>query len=193
MAELFGAAAVGVPGAVDLVAVAQEHVDAEAGAGRRVHVGAERALRRRVPLHLVADLVAVGQRLLDRPVGDDHEPRVVVVQELQPGELRRESRAAAALPFRAVLPHVVVDDELRATLEDVDESDRPVLADRVCSHPSRPSGGDDAARRWRPARGSRPSHGGVARRAPCARSPGRRRVVSPARSCGSPLGVLFHV
>ena len=135
VAELFGAAAVGVPGAVDGVAVAQEHVDAETGAGRGVDVGAERALRRRVPLHLVADLVAVGQRLLDRSVGDDDEPRVVVVQELQPGELRRESGAAAALPLGAVLPHVVVDDELRTSLEHVDQSDGPVLADqRVVSH-----------------------------------------------------------
>src|SRR4029079_5729459 len=107
MAELFGAAAVGVPGAVDLVAVAQEYVDAETGSWRRVHIRAERALRRRVPRHLVPHLVAVGQRLVDGSVGDDDEPRVVAVQELQPGELGCEAGAAAALPLRAVLPHVV--------------------------------------------------------------------------------------
>jgi hypothetical protein len=49
-------AAVGVPGAVDLVAVTKEHVDREPLAWGCVDVGAERVLRRRIPLHLVADL-----------------------------------------------------------------------------------------------------------------------------------------
>src|ERR1700742_1774247 len=38
VAELLGAAAVGVPGAVDGVAVAQEHVDRESATGRRADV-----------------------------------------------------------------------------------------------------------------------------------------------------------
>src|SRR5215472_16645022 len=38
--ELLGATAVGVPGAVHGVAIAQEHIDGESAAGRRAHVAA---------------------------------------------------------------------------------------------------------------------------------------------------------
>src|SRR5690625_7517318 len=70
--ELLGAAAVRVPGAVDGVPGAQEHVQGEAAAGWSAHVGPERAAGGGVPVHLVADLRAVGQSLLDRARGDDH-------------------------------------------------------------------------------------------------------------------------
>ena len=41
--ELLGATAVGVPGAVDGVAVAQEHIDGEPAAGRCADIASERA------------------------------------------------------------------------------------------------------------------------------------------------------
>jgi len=44
VAELLGATAVGVPGAVDGVFVAQEHVDRKATTRWRIHVGGETAL-----------------------------------------------------------------------------------------------------------------------------------------------------
>ncbi len=56
VAELLDAATVGVPGAVDRVAVTQEHVEREALVGSCVDVGAERTLRRGVPLHLLPTL-----------------------------------------------------------------------------------------------------------------------------------------
>ncbi len=130
MAELFSASAVRVPRAMDGIAVAQEHVDCESLARGGVDVGAERALRRREPLHLIADLVAVGQRFVDRSVGDDDEAGVVVVQEVEPSELRCEAGATAALPLGAVGPHVVVGDQLTAAVEDVDQPHRTVRADQ---------------------------------------------------------------
>jgi hypothetical protein len=128
VAELLGAAAVGVPRPVDRVTVAQEDVDGEPFSGRRTHVGAERAVGRGVPRHLVPDPPLVLERLVDRALGDDDEPGVPVVQELQPGVLRGEPGAARALPLLAVEPHVVVDDQLRLAVEDVRQPDRPVLA-----------------------------------------------------------------
>src|SRR5690606_36654661 len=59
LAELLGASSVGEPGAVGGVAVAQEHVDRVSGVGRRAYVCTDRAAGGRVPLHLIADLVAV--------------------------------------------------------------------------------------------------------------------------------------
>ena len=106
------------------VAVAQEDVEREAAAGRGVDVGAERAVGGGVPGHLVADALLVRQGLVDRALGDDDEPRVVRVEEAEAGELRRVARAAPALPLLVVEPHVVVDDELRLALEDVDQPDR---------------------------------------------------------------------
>src|SRR5215475_9391599 len=51
---------------------------------------------------------AAGRRVPRRwALGDDDEPGVVVVQELQPGELRGEPGAARALPLLAGEPHVV--------------------------------------------------------------------------------------
>ena len=126
MAELLGTAPVRMPGAVDRVTVAQKDIDRETSARRGVHVGAERALRRRIPLHPVADLALIGQSLFDRSVGDDDEAGVVVVQELQSSELRGETRAPATLPIRAARPHVVIDDELRAAFEQLDQTDGPV-------------------------------------------------------------------
>ena len=135
MAELLGTPAVGMPGAVNRITFAQKHIDAEAGVGRRVDIGRERAVRRRVPVHLVADPVPVGQRLPDRSRRDDDEARVVVVQEVQAGELRREAGTAGTLPLGAIAPHVVVDDELRAPAEDIGKADRTVRADqRVVGH-----------------------------------------------------------
>ena len=55
---------------------------------------------------------------------------VVVVEEAQPDVLRRQRGTAAALPLRAVGPHVVVDDELGAPVEDVDQLERAVGADQ---------------------------------------------------------------
>jgi hypothetical protein len=147
VAELLGAPAVGVPGAVDGVAVAQEHVDRESSVGRCADVGAERAVRGRVPGHPVADPLLVGERLVDRALGDDDEPCVVVVQELQARVLRGEPRAARALPFLAGEPHVVVDDQLPLAVEDFGQPDGAVLAvEGVVGHldhrQATPLGGD---------------------------------------------------
>src|SRR5215472_13473345 len=49
MTELFGAAAVGVPGAIHGVAIAQEHVDSESAAGRCADIAAEWAICGGVP------------------------------------------------------------------------------------------------------------------------------------------------
>ncbi|MCO5546628.1 hypothetical protein L7F22_000059 [Adiantum nelumboides] len=126
--QLLGAAAVGVPGAEDAVAVAQEHVDREAAAGGRPDIGAEGAVRRRVPGHGVPDPPPVRQRLVDRALGDDDEPGVELLQAREPGELRGEPGAPAALPVGAVVPHVAVDDQLRVAVEDLGEADGAVLA-----------------------------------------------------------------
>lgn len=128
MGELLGAAACGVPGAVDGVAVAEEDVDGEAAVRRGAHVRAEGAVRGRVPGHPVADALLVGEGLVDRTLGDDDEPGVVVVQELQAGELRGEPRAARALPFLAGEPHVVVDDQLALAVEEFGQAYGAVLA-----------------------------------------------------------------
>jgi len=74
--------------------------------------------------------VLVGERFLDRSVGDDDEPGIVVVEELQSDELRCKSRATATLPLGAVGPHVVVDDQLRSAVEDVGQADWTVGADQ---------------------------------------------------------------
>src|SRR5215469_6915812 len=60
--ELLGATAVGVPGAIHGVAVAQEHVDGESAAWRCADVAAERAVRRGIPGHLVPDPALVRER-----------------------------------------------------------------------------------------------------------------------------------
>src|SRR5215468_4190670 len=44
--ELLGATAVGVPGAIHGVAIAQEHIDGESATGRSADVAAEGAVRR---------------------------------------------------------------------------------------------------------------------------------------------------
>jgi len=112
VAELLGATAAGVPGAIHGVAIAKEHIDSEPAAGRRADVAAEWAVRCGIPGHSVPGPPPVGECLLDRALGDDDEPGVVAVQELQPGELRGEPCAARALPLLAGEPHVVVDDQL---------------------------------------------------------------------------------
>lgn len=135
VAQLLGAAAFGVPGAIDGVAVAQEHVDGEAAAGRGADIRPERAVGRRVPRHPVADPLLVGERLVDGALGDDDEAGVVLVEELQAGVLRGEPRAAGALPLLPGEPHVVVDDQLPLALEDVREPDGAVGAlQRVLRH-----------------------------------------------------------
>ena len=126
MAELLGAAALGVVRPVHGVADAKEDVHLEAAAGRGTHVGAEGAVRGGVPGHLVADPRLVGERLVDRALGDDDEAGVVGVEELEPGELAGEPGAARALPLLAGEPHVVVDDQLALALEHVDEPNRAV-------------------------------------------------------------------
>ena len=126
MAELLGAAPVGVPGAEDLLPVAQEDVHGEAAAGRGADVGPEVAPGGGVPVHAVADLLPVGEGLADLALGDDHEARVVGAQEVGARELRGEAGAAAALPLGAGGPHVVVGDQLRGAVEDVDQADRTV-------------------------------------------------------------------
>ena len=126
VAQLLGAAALGVVGPVDRVADPKEDVHLEAAGGRCAHVGTEGAVRRGVPGHLVAHPGLVGERLVDRTLGDDHKAGVVVVQELQPGELAGEPGAAATLPFLAGKPHVVVDDELGLALEHVRQPNRAV-------------------------------------------------------------------
>src|SRR5215472_2039833 len=112
MTELLGAAAVGVPGAIHGVTVAQEYIDSESPAGRCADVGAEWTVRRGIPGHFVPDPPTVRECLADWALSDDDEPGVVAVQELQPSELRGEPRAARALPLLAGEPHVVVDDQL---------------------------------------------------------------------------------
>src|SRR3954452_24838283 len=97
--QLLGAATLRVVRAVRGVALTEEDVDLEATARRRTHVGAERAVGGRVPRHLVADPRLVRQRLVDRSLRDDHEPRVVGVEELEARELAREAGAAPALPL----------------------------------------------------------------------------------------------
>src|SRR5258708_3895072 len=110
--ELLGAAAVGVPGAIHGVAIAQEHIDSEAAAGGCADVAAKWAVRRGVPGHFVPDPPLVRECLADWALGDDDEPGVVAVQEVQPSELRGEPCAAWALPRLAGEPHVGVDDQL---------------------------------------------------------------------------------
>src|SRR5215472_3780430 len=112
MAELLGATAAGVPGAIHGVAIAQEHIDSESAAGRRADVAAEWTVRRGIPGHFVPDPPLVRERLADWALGNDDEPGVVAVQELQPSELRGEPCAARALPLLAGEPHVVVEDQL---------------------------------------------------------------------------------
>src|SRR6266702_2845767 len=92
--ELLGATAIGVPGAVDGVAVTQENVDREPTARRRADVGTEWAVGRGIPGHLIPNAPPVGQCLADRALGDDDKPGVVAIQELQPGEVRGEPGAA---------------------------------------------------------------------------------------------------
>lgn len=122
MRDLFDAPARRRPGAIHRVAVAEEHVEREATARRGIHVRPEGAVRGRKPLHPVPDAVAVGEGLLDRALGDDHESRVVGLQELESRELRGEGRASAALPLGVREPHVVVGDELGAAVEEIDEA-----------------------------------------------------------------------
>ena len=78
--------------------------------------------------HLVAHPRLVRERLVDRALGDDDEAGVVVVEELQPGELAGEPGAARALPFLTGEPHVVVDDQLGLAFEHVHEANRAVGA-----------------------------------------------------------------
>ena len=99
-------------------------------AGGGADVCTEGAACGRVPVHLIAGALLVVQRLVDRPLRDDDEAGVVVVEEVQPDVLRRQPRAAAALPLRAIGPHVVVDDELRAPVEHVGQADGAVRADQ---------------------------------------------------------------
>src|SRR5699024_11392315 len=89
----------------------------EAAAGWSAHVGPERAAGGGVPVHLVADLRAVGQSLLDRARGDDHEAGVVLAQEVGAGELRGVAGAASALPLGGRGPHGVVGDQLGGASE----------------------------------------------------------------------------
>ena len=81
-------------------------------------------------------------------MGDDDEPGVVAVQELQPGELRGEPRAARALPLLAREPHVVVDDELTFALEHFHQPDRAMgsleRVVRQLHHRQAPAGRGDA-------------------------------------------------
>ena len=128
VAELLGATALRVVRPVHGVADAEEDVHLEPTARRGTHVGSEGAVRGGVPGHLVAHPRLVGERLVDRTLGDDDEAGVVVVEELEPGELARESGAARALPCLTGEPHVVVDDQLGLAFEHVHEPNRAVGA-----------------------------------------------------------------
>src|SRR3979411_3065699 len=129
------------------VAVAQETDDVpHFSADRRLHAP------HRVPGLGVTHELDVGRNLLPRARGQDgerHAPGVEVDGVLHvPGR----GGAALALPLmrRAVVPHVLVDHELVATLEQVEERDRPVNAgdlDRAVEldHPQPPPGRGDRA------------------------------------------------
>ncbi len=121
VADLLGTTALGVVRPVRGVADAKEDVHLEATTWRGAHVGAEGALRRGVPGHLVAHSSLIRQRFVDRTLGDDDEAGVVAVEELQPGELAGEPGATRALPLLIGEPHVVVDDQLPLAFEDVHE------------------------------------------------------------------------
>ncbi len=95
---------------------------------RCTHVGAEGAVGRGIPRHLVADLRPVGERFVNRALGDDNESGVVAVEELETGELAREAGAARALPLLAGEPHVVVHDQLAFAFERIGQPSRSVGA-----------------------------------------------------------------
>jgi hypothetical protein len=126
--QLFGAAPVGVPASIDPITFAQKDIYGEATARRGADILAKRAVGSRVPRHLVTHAAFVGECFVKRPLGDDDKPGVVVVQELQPGELRGEASTPRALPFLTRKPHVVVYDQLRLPVEHVDQPHRSVLA-----------------------------------------------------------------
>ena len=79
----------------------------------------------------VAHELDVGGHLVPRARGQDGERDAAGVEVDGVPHVPDVEGAALALPLgrRAVVPHRVVDDELVATLEQVDERDRPISAD----------------------------------------------------------------
>src|SRR5262249_49860985 len=96
------------------------------------HFPANRCLQasHRVPGLGVTHELDVGRHLVPRPRGQHGERDTPGVEVDGVLDVPGRGGAALALPLvrRAVIPHVLVDHELAATLEQVDEGDRPVSA-----------------------------------------------------------------
>src|SRR5215469_2385796 len=91
-----------------------------------------RRIPRRVPRSVPPHEVAVAHALLVRTLAERRVGDVTRVQVGQLADLPIEERAALALILRglAVVPHVVVDDQLTTPFKDVDQRDRALLADQ---------------------------------------------------------------
>jgi hypothetical protein len=107
-------------------AVAQETDDVpHFSADRRIHVA------HRVPGLGVTHELDIGGHLVPPARGQDGERDAAGVEVDSVLQVPRRGRAALALPLvrRAVVPHVLVDHELVAALEQVQERDRAVRSD----------------------------------------------------------------
>ncbi len=112
-----------------------------------------RGLGHRVEGHLPAQELAVAVALRERPLAEDGERHVARVQERQLAHLRVVLRAAFALlgGRGAAVPHHVRREELRASLEGVDQADLAGRSDQwrgridLDHRQSSPGGGDRVA------------------------------------------------